>query len=336
MTIKDIAAKCGVSVSTVSRVLNDHPYVKDDVRELVLKVIEEEHFVPNTGAIDLVRSQADSIGLVIRGMGNIFLNEMVSMFETTIKNIGYTFCLSQISADENELLAAATLAKTKNLKGIILLGGRYDYTPQEIAVLDVPFVCCTFTNSFGEISKENFSSVSINDRKEAKKAVDLLLEGGHRKIAILLPGAKDHSISELRYKGYVEALAGYGIEPENELVIETGDFTMEAAYEKLKTALHKGVEFTALFAISDSIAIAAMKALNEAGIRVPRDCSIIAIDGIGISEYMIPTLTTLVQPREQLAEQSVKVLQDIIEKHAGHRQVEMKTLLRAGGSFAEL
>ncbi|MCR5271654.1 MAG: LacI family transcriptional regulator [Lachnospiraceae bacterium] len=337
MTIKDIAAKCGVSVSTVSRVMNNHPYVSKEIRERVLKVIAEEHFVPHDGAVDLVKPRTDSIGLIVRGTRNEFFNDMIPTLESAINDSGYAFYMSQIHTSEDELRAAATLAKSKALKGVILLGGRYDYTPEETAILDnVPFICCTFTNSFGKISKESFSSVSIDDGRAAEAAVQLLVDNGHREIAIVLASASDRSISELRYLGYRRALEKNNIPYDENLVIETGDFSMEGAYEGMKKMIESGKKFTATFAISDSMAVASMKALSDAGKKLPEDCSVIAIDGVKMTEYIIPTLTTFVQPREAMAKQTVESLREIIEKKSGYSHVVMKTTLREGGSVAKL
>jgi len=334
VTIKDIAAMCGVSVSTVSRVMNNHPYVKDEVREKVLKVIEQEHFVPHDGAVDLVKAKADSIGLVVRGMGNEFFNEMIPILEKAINDSGYEFYLTQIHSSDDELRAAAALAKAKGLKGVILLGGRYDYSPDEIAIIDVPFVCCTFTSSFGKASRKKFSSVCIDDEKAARDAVEYLIEKGHKRIAIVLAATADHSISELRYRGYCKTLEEHGIEVDESLVVETGGFSMEAAYEEVKKKIESGVEFTAAFAISDSMAVASMKALDDAGRKVPTDCSVIAIDGMRMTAFLIPTLTTFVQPREDMAAQSVKALKEIIETGSGNSHVLFETEMRSGASVA--
>ena len=126
-TIKDIAERCSVSVSTVSRVLNDHPDVSSTVRERVLKVIDEVHYVPNSSARDLVKSQSDDIGLVVRGMGNFFFAEMIPTIETAIAKAGYTLLTHQINSEDDELRAGAELVRSKKLKGLILLGGCFDY-----------------------------------------------------------------------------------------------------------------------------------------------------------------------------------------------------------------
>ena len=334
MTIRDVAERSGVSVSTVSRVLNNHPDVSDAVRSRVMEAVRELHYVPNNSARDLVRPQSDAIGLVVRGVGNPFFSGVIRAVEQAVGRAGYTMVLHQIQSGEDEIRAAAELARSKRLRGLILLGGCFDYTPEQTAALEIPFVCCSFTNSFGSLEKDAYSSVSIDDQAEARRAVEVLIQKGHRKIAVLLDSVRDHSISELRYRGYRQALADHGIPLDPELVAETGAFNMVAAYEGTRRLLERRRDFTALFVIADSMAVAAMKALHDGGRRIPEDCSIIAIDGIDISNYTVPTLTTLIQPQAAMGEEAVRILLDMVEERSGNRHVRMDTTLRTGGSVA--
>ena len=332
MTIKDVAERCGVSVSTVSRVLNNHPDVSEAIREKVMAVVQELHYVPNNSARDLVKPKSDAIGLVVRGVGNPFFTGVIRAIEHTITEAGYTMVLHQIRSGEDELREGAELARSKRLLGLILLGGCFDYTPEQTASLGVPFVCCSFTNSFGTLRKDQFSSVSINDQKEAYRAVRMLTERGHKKIAVLLDSIRDHSISQLRYMGYCQALEESGIFLDSDLVEETVTYEMADGYAGMERLLKRRDDFTAVFVISDAMAVAAMKALHDHGKRIPEDCSVVAIDGIDMSAYMVPTLTTLAQPQEEMGESAVRILVDIVEGRAGNRHLLLETAPREGGS----
>ncbi len=334
MTIKDIAKSCGVSVSTVSRVLNNHPDVSASVRKQVLAVIEAEHYVPNSSARDLVKSQSDTIGLVVRGVGNPFYVDVIHAIERKAAQAGYALVVHYIYSNEDEVRAGAELIRSKKLRGLILLGGCFDYSTEDIALLSVPFVCCTFTNSFGSLSEGSYSSVTINDREEARKATKLLIDHGHRNIAIVLESVQDGSISELRYQGYCQALQEAGIPLDPQLVEETDDYSPEGAYAGTCRLLERRKDVTAVFTISDAMAMATIKALHENGKQVPADCSVIAIDGITMSVYAIPTLTTLVQPKEELGEEAVGILVDLIEHQSQNRHVVLSTTVRLGGSVA--
>ena len=334
LTIKDIARLSGVSVSTVSRVLNDRPDVSEESRRRVRAVIEEAHYIPNNTARDLVRVNSEAIGLIVRGMQNPFYTDIILAIESALETAGYTMVMRQIGFSDDELEAGAVMEREKRLRGIIFLGGRSDYTPEELARVTVPFVCCAYTNSYGTLRPDEYSSVSICDEDAARAAVSELIANGHRRIAALISEEDDSSISQLRYQGYCRALREHNIPLRDELVFSTGDsFAIEDAYRTMGAALERSDDFTALFAIADDMAIGAMRALREHGRRVPEDCSVIAIDGIAVSEYIHPMLSTLCQPKEELGAKSAELLLAMIEGRGGHTQVTLPTVFRAGASI---
>ena len=146
MTIKDIARLSGVSVSTVSRVLNDRPDVSDENRRRVRAVIESNNYIPNNTARDLVKTKSDAIGLVVRGIANPFYTKIIHAVEAAVHSAGFTMVMQQVSTNDDEVKRAAVMEREKRLRGIIFLGGRSDYTKEEVAPLNVPFVCCTDSN----------------------------------------------------------------------------------------------------------------------------------------------------------------------------------------------
>ena len=333
MTIKDIAKACGVSVSTVSRVLNDHPDVSQSVRDRVRSTVERMGYIPNNSARDLVRSQSDNIGVVVRGQDNLFFSAMVKTISREIERRGYTMVLHFIGSDDDEVMAGAILEREKKLRGLIFLGGRFDYSPVTLSPVGVPFLCCTYTNCFGSLDERDYSSVSIDDYMTAFKAVQTLIELGHRRIAVVTPATDDRSISELRYKGYRAALEQAGLKFSPELLVDTqGCFEMPRTYRGMAELIESGADFSAVFALSDTTALAAMKALEDHGRRVPEDCSVIAIDGLTVSEYANPTLTTMVQPVEEMGRQSVAILADMIEQRRKSCHLRLEACLRPGGS----
>ena len=336
MTIRDVAEYCGVSVSTVSRVLNDRPDVSGDVRARVLNAIKELHYVPNTSARSLVSTTSANIGVIVRGGGNPFYIPIVQALEQEINAAEYSMSIRFIPAVADEISVGARLARSRRLAGLIFLGGRFDYGEDIIDELEVPFLCCTFTNSFGYLPEYTCSSVSIDDRTEAYNAVTYLINKGHRKIAILLNRRDDCSIGQLRYMGYCDALEDAGIEINEDLICETGEYDMQAAYDSMNRMLDGPDEFTAVFVIADTLAIAAMKAIHEHGRMIPEDISIISIDGLDMSRYTLPTLTTLTQPCETLGRESVRALIDVIENTLPHRQIVLKAQLREGGTVGEI
>ena len=151
LTIKDIAKYSGTSVSTVSRVLNNHPDVSEKARAQVMQTIEQYGFVPNNSARNLVIRESDTIAVVVRGIANPFFTRIIKTIERAIYSAGYSMSLHQIDSCEDELMTAAMVEREKRLRGIIFLGGRFNYAPADVAMLRVPFVCCTYANTFGAL-----------------------------------------------------------------------------------------------------------------------------------------------------------------------------------------
>ncbi len=335
--IKDIAQYCGVAISTVSRVLNDHPDVSEETREKVLRAVKELHYIPNTNARNLVRTSSDSIALLVKGVSNPFFAKLIKVIEREITRQGYTLELHHMDTSVDELHIGAQLANERKLIGILFLGGRFNYTKEELALINVPSVFCTYTNTFGNLNASAYSSVAIDDKQAARFAVETLVSLGHRRIAILADNEDDNSISELRFQGYKDALAANGIPFDPTLVACTGTFSdMGSIYRATAELIERDGSFTAIFSIADLMAIAAIKALNDYGRRVPEDCSVVAIDGLELSEYTLPTLTTLVQPVEDMGLACAATLIDLVESRGENRQYTFQTILRPGGSVKRL
>lgn len=244
--------------------------------------------------------------------------------------------MQQIGTCDDEIKRGAMMEREKRLRGIVFLGGRSDYTPEELTMLNVSFVCCSYANQYGTLPEGSYASVSIADEEEAYRAVMELYRCGHRRIAALVARTDDRAISQLRYQGYLRALADCGLPTEEELVIRAGSFDIGDAYWATAERLRQGADFTAVFSIADNMALGAMRALREAGCRVPEDCSVIAIDGLTMSEYFQPMLTTLCQPMEEMGRRSVEILMDMIHGRGRPRCETVRTVLRRGASVRRI
>ena len=265
------------------------------------------------------------------------LSRIATTFPTTVPAItdaGFTMVMQQIGTCDDEVKCGAVMEREKRLQGIVFLGGRFDYTPADLAMLNVPFVCCSYSNRYGTLIEGEYSSVSIADGDTAQQAVEELYRHGHRRIAALISRPDDQSISQLRYEGYIQALESHGIPVDPELVICTGGFGAKDAYRAVQEKMAENVDFTALFAIADSMAIGAMRALMDAGRRIPEDCSVIAIDGLELSAYIEPPLTTLCQPMEEMGRRSAEILLDMVRHKGSHACELLPTTLRQGRSVA--
>ena len=316
LTIKDVARICGVGVSTVSRAINNHPDINPETQAQIMRVIEENHYIPNNSARNLKRTESNTIAIMIKGIDNPFFLAMFKIFEQELSQQDYTFFLQRVQQEDDELAVARELAKEKRLKGIIFLGGRVDREPKELRELGIPYVLCTFAPEKSVLTSQ-VNYISIDDEEESYRIVDYLCELGHKKIAIIRPCYADRGIGRTRYNGYVRALKKHGIEVDPGLVLYMKDdieaFTPANGYAVTRELLESGREFTALFTMSDTTAIGACKALLEAGKRIPDDYSVAGFDGIEMANYYHPSLTTICQPKEDMARASIKMLLDMIE-----------------------
>lgn len=324
-TIKDIAKICGVGVSTVSRAINNHPDINPETKEKIMNTIKEYGYVPNNSARNLKRVDAKAIAVLVKGISNPFFANMIKVIEKECKKKHYYMELSHIESDEDEVDAALKVVKEKRLRGIIFLGGLFSHSDEKLRKLTVPFVFSTAGSIPGNISKKLYSNICVDDRKESARIVDYLIGLGHKKIAMVVAEPNEQSIGKLRLDGYYEALQAHGIAINPNLVYQTtnevGHFSMENGYRTTKRLIESGEEFTAVYAMADVLAIGAIRALLESGLRVPEDVSVAGYDGIDVSGYISPSLTTIRQPVEDMAKNTVKLLFDIIAGKKEHQHI---------------
>ncbi len=324
-TIKDIAKICGVGVSTVSRAINNHPDINPETKEKIMNTIKEYGYVPNNSARNLKRVDAKAIAVLVKGIANPFFANMIKIIEEECKRKRYSMELQHIESDEDEVDVAQKIVKEKRLRGIIFLGGLFSHSEEKLKKLNVPFVFSTAGSIPENISKNQYSNLCVDDYKESMKMVDYLIGLGHRRIAIIVAEPYEESIGQLRLEGYIDALKKNGIQPDSALVFQTSDeishFSMENGYCTTKRLVESGVDFTALYAVSDVLAIGATRALLESGRKVPDDVSVAGYDGIDVSGYISPSLTTIRQPVEAMAKDTVKLLFDIIAGKKDHQHI---------------
>lgn len=322
ITIKDIAKLCGVGVSTVSRAINNHPDINPDTKRMVMEIIKKYDYVPNNSARNLKRTEANTIAVLVKGMTNPFFNTMIKVIEKYIKKQKYSMVLHHVEFNEDEVDVAIELIKEKRLRGIIFLGGYFVHSEEKMAKIQVPFVLSTVGCPPENISRQNYSSIAVDDEKESYRMTEYLIQSGHRDIVILAAETEDASIGRLRLQGYRNALNTYQIPFREELVrhmrSDIEAYSMENGYLVTKELLESDIHFTAIFAISDVIAIGACKAITDFGKSVPLDYSVAGFDGIDLGNYYNPSITTIKQPVEEMATQTVKLLFSIIEDHKCH------------------
>jgi len=335
ITIKDVARICGVGVSTVSRAINNHPDINEETKNMILQVIKENNYIPNNSARNLKRSVSRTIVVLIKGIDNPFFSDMIKVFEEEIQKKRYSFILHRVDEGEDEVDIAMEIMKEKKPKGIIFLGGYLSHSQERLGQLDIPFVLSTIAIN-DQMQAKRFSSVSVDDVQESYAMVDYLCKLGHKRIGILAATADDDSIGKLRLEGYRCALRDNGIEFDPNLCFYSEEdvecYTMWNGHKLMRRAIESGREMTALFAVSDSIAIGACKAVFDAGKNVPEDYSIAGFDGLDMANYYNPTITTMRQPVEEMAHATIKLLFDLIRDHGQNQQLVFKAKMVEGRS----
>ncbi len=323
ITIKDIARKCNVGVSTVSRAINNHPDINPKTREMVMAVIRETGYIPNNSARNLKRTDAKCIAVLIKGITNPFFSSMIGIIESHVQKKKYTMVMQHVEAYEDELDVALELVKEKRLRGIVFLGGAYRHDRAKLLKLKAPFVFCTIGTQ-GQEKEPFYSNVSVDDMAESRKMTEYLLSLGHRKIAIIAEGAQGESVGRLRLEGYKAALGQWKVPIDHRLVCLAKDqdpYSMENGYRMAKRLLASGVGFTALYCISDFLAVGACRALYESGKKIPEEVSVTGYDGLSIGDFYTPRLTTIRQPVEEMAKKTMEILFHVIEEKCGHEHV---------------
>lgn len=306
MTIKDIARLSGYSLGTVSRVLNNHPDVSRKARERVMAVVQEQGFEPNTNARHLKMRAKSAVAVLVKGSQNLLFSDILERIQAKFLTSGEEVYVDYLDEDDNEIQYAMQLSKQKNPRGFLFLGGDMEFFRRDFSNLTVP--CVLLTNDARELNFSNLSSFSTDDGAGAKEAVDYLYACGHRKIGVLGGNLSKDQISYRRLEGVYRSAGKWGLEFETERQYEPCRYSMAAGYEAAKRLLKREPELTAIFALGDVIALGAMRAMADLGLKIPEDISIIGYDGIVSSAYSIPRLTTIRQDGEALADSGVRTL----------------------------
>lgn len=313
MTIKDLAEKSGYSVATVSRVLNNHPNVSDKAREEINRLVKECGFQINTNAQQL-KQHANSILVVVKGTSNEMFAEMIETIQSLIDKTHYPLHVDYMDEDNNEVLRAIQLCREKKPLGILFLGGNSQNFRKDFGKIEIP--CVLVSNDASGLLFDNLSSVATDDRQAARCAMDSLIALGHRKFVIVGGDREVSDTSRLRYEGCLQSFRKHGIDYDEKLDYQGVRFSYQGGYNATQQLIANGREFTALFAIADVMAIGAIRALHNNGLRVPKDVSVMGFDGLRLGSFLVPELSTVIQSAQIMAQRSVEILIDRIE-HGG-------------------
>lgn len=311
ITIKDIAREAGYAVGTVSRVLNNHPDVSQTAREKIMEVVEKHHFELNRNAKHLKQQTSKGIAIIIKGSQNMLFASIVEQMQGMLTDKGLDCLVYYINELENEVETAVRLCAERRPAGIMFLGCNMQFFRDRFAAVTVP--CVLVTNSAKSLDFPNLSSVCINDTEASKAVIRRLIENGHSEIGILGGYLEKSRVSTNRYAGCKEAFEKFNIPFNCEKQYIESFFSMADGYSAMQQLMQKMPDITAVFAMSDVMAIGAIRAIKDCGKKVPEDISVVGFDGLELSEYLYPKLTTIRQNRERIAQRSVEILLDSID-----------------------
>ncbi|TGB01684.1 LacI family DNA-binding transcriptional regulator [Halobacillus salinus] len=287
-TINDIAQMAKVSRTTVSRALNNSGYVSEDVRKRIMKIVEETGYMPSQSAKSLRTKRSGVIGIILPRLSTETSTRVVNGINEELAKEGFQILLTDTELNKQKEIEYIRLLKTRHVDGIILLATNVnEELIKAIHNIDIPVLA---------IGQElpGVPSLVYDDYHAAADLTNMLIHKGHERIAFIGVTHDDPSVGGLREQAYRDKMKVNGLEIQ-ETWIGQGDFSIESGYEQMKSILKrsKGQEPTALFAVTDRMAIGAMEYLKEQGYTIPEEMAVVGIGASALSKYITPSLTTI-------------------------------------------
>ena len=295
--IKDIAKKAGLSAATVSRVINGKGNVSAEKRELVLRLVEQTGYVPNQAARNMVLRRSFTVGIVIADTFNLFQRQLFSIIQRHLDSFGYHTIFFFVNPDSHSETACLSRLKAVMPDGLIMIHeimspAFYQY----IESIRLPCVSVTF-------DRPAFPSIYVDEEAAAFEAVNHLINLGHRNIKMISINSLSFGLQ--RAEGFFRALEQSGsARDEQDQLLMVRHYTAEFGMYGMRELLLRSRDFSAVFAATDELAFGAIRVLQDEGIQVPGDVSIVGFDDIEIANYTIPRLTSVHQPLAEMGEQA--------------------------------
>lgn len=319
-TMKDVATLAQVSMSTVSRVLNNPDSVVQDKREKVLAAIKELKYHPNALARGLIYKRTKTYGVLIPDVSNLYSAEVLKGMEEAANSKGMNLIICNTDLDKNRKNSYLKVLKEKQVDGILYMSEPvYPDDYELLERLNVPLVLAS-THSL----EYQLPSVKVNDEQGGYDATAYLIGKGHSQIGMISGPSTDIIAGLPRLQGFMRALRTHGIPLDLENSLQFGNYRYQDGFHAMEKLLEKKSNITAVFAASDEMALGAISYLQRIGLSVPNDISIIGFDNTKISYMCNPKLTTIGQPMYDIGYKAVDKLEKVI---MGEEISEFRTYL---------
>lgn len=318
-TIKDVAKKAGVSISTVSRVINDSKPVTNEVKQRVLDVIKETGYVPNPLARSLVTKKSQLIGVLVPEVTDTFSAEVLNGIEEISKMYNYDILLANTYSEKELEMKNINLLRAKQVEGIVMICRDID---EEIVNMiencGIPAVYVSKTARDFDIY-----NVSVQNAPATRDMTQFLIDRGHKNIALLKTSYDISNIADARLHGYQEALKNNDI-PYNENIVKTCGATYKEGYSTAKELLTENKNIDAIFSTGDEAAIGAINACLDMGYKVPEDISVVGFNDIKFAKMFRPKLTTVYQPLFDMGAVAIRMVIKMIKgQEVEEKKVEL-------------
>nr|WP_269846584.1 catabolite control protein A [Paenibacillus roseus] len=311
VTIYDVAREAGVSMATVSRVVNNNPNVKPQTRKKVFEAIERLGYRPNAVARGLASKKTTTVGVVIPDISNSIFAEVARGIEDIANMYHYNIILCNADKRKEKEIRVINTLLEKQVDGLLFMGGAVtDEHVQAFKTANVPIVLCATTDEQGVIP-----SVDIDHEAAAFDAVRSLIANGHTSIAMISGTLQDPANGFARFQGYRRALEAAGL-PYNESLVRVGNYRYESGIEAMKYFLELSDKPTAVFSATDEMAIGAIHAILDFGLKVPDDISVISVDNSRAASMVRPQLTSVAQPMYDIGAVSMRLLTKLMKKES--------------------
>lgn len=309
VTIKDIARLADVSIATVSKILNNKDHdIGEATRQKVLAIMEEKNYTPNAIARGLVTNKTNTLALIIPDITNPFFPEIARGMEDAASSNGYNVVLCNTDGKIEKEEEYIKLLISKRVDGIVFTASSFANF-QHLQMLDKADIPYVLVDRWIE-GMEDAPRVTVDNDEGGYIATKHLIENQYKKIA-MISGPLSTTTAKSRYIGYTRAIKDSGRRIDSALIKE-GSYKVESGYELANQLIDEGID--SIFAANDLIALGAIKAIKDRGLKVPEDIAVVGFDNIYIAQFTEPPLTTVHQPTYEMGSKACNILLDIMQK----------------------